>query len=84
MDYESAEEAARRWGVSTRWVQALCRGRRIPGAQRLGRVWLIPRGGAEAGRPAGHGTPAREAKIVNVKGKECLDDGLSGRFSGRH
>lgn len=44
MDYESAEEAARRWGVSTRWVQALCRGRRIPGAQRLGRVWLIPSG----------------------------------------
>lgn len=44
MEYESAEEAARRWGISARWVQALCRGRRIPGAQRLGRVWLIPRG----------------------------------------
>ena len=44
MDYESAEEAARRWVVSARWVQALCRGRRIPGAQRLGRVWLIPQG----------------------------------------
>ncbi len=43
MDYESADEAARRWGISARWVQALCRSRRIPGAQRLGRVWLIPR-----------------------------------------
>ena len=48
VDYESAEEAARRWGVSVRWVQALCRGQRIPGAQRLGRVWLIPR---EAEKP---------------------------------
>ena len=44
MEDESAEEAARRWGISARWVQALCHGRRIPGAQRLGRVWLIPRG----------------------------------------
>jgi excisionase family DNA binding protein len=48
VEYESAEEAARRWGVSARWVQALCHSRRIPGAQRLGRVWLIPRG---AGKP---------------------------------
>ena len=44
VEYESAEEVARRWGVTARWVQALCRDRRIPGAQRLGRVWLIPRG----------------------------------------
>ena len=44
MDYESAEEAARRWVVSARWVQALWSGQRIHGAQRLGRVWLIPRG----------------------------------------
>ncbi len=44
MEYESAADAAKRWGVSPRWVQALCRGRRIPGAKRLGRVWLIPQG----------------------------------------
>lgn len=49
MDYESAEEAARRWGVSARWVQALCRGQRIAGARRLGRVWLIPRGAEKPG-----------------------------------
>ncbi len=44
MEYEAADEVAKRWGVSTRWVQALCRERRIPGAKQLGRVWLIPRG----------------------------------------
>lgn len=44
MEYEAAEETAKRWGVSTRWVQALCRDRRIPGAKRLGRVWLLPKG----------------------------------------
>ncbi|NLX18714.1 MAG: helix-turn-helix domain-containing protein [Desulfobulbus sp.] len=49
MDYETAEEAAKRWGISVRWVQALCRGRRIPGAKQLGRIWLIPQGAA---RPA--------------------------------
>lgn len=43
MEYEAAEETAKRWGVSARWVQALCRDRRIPGAKRLGRVWLLPR-----------------------------------------
>ena len=44
MEYESAHDAARRWGVSARWVQALCRDRRIPGAKRMGRIWLLPRG----------------------------------------
>ena len=38
MEYESAEEVARRWGVTARWVRALCRNRRIPGAQRMGRI----------------------------------------------
>jgi len=64
VDYESAEEAARRWGVSARWVQALCHGRRIPGAQRLGRVWLIPRGAEKPGdqrlTPRRHRTHQRE------------------------
>lgn len=44
MEYEAAEETARRWGVSNRWVQALCHRHRIPGATRLGRVWLVPKG----------------------------------------
>ncbi len=44
VEYEAVKEAAKRWGVSARWVQALCRGRRIPGARQLGRVWLIPSG----------------------------------------
>ena len=43
MEYESAEIAAKRWGISVRWVQALCRDRRIPGAKRMGRIWLLPR-----------------------------------------
>lgn len=43
MEYESAEDTARRWDISVRWVQALCRARRIPGAKRLGRVWLVPK-----------------------------------------
>lgn len=44
MEYESAEIAAKRWGISARWVQALCRDRRIPGAKRMGRIWLLPKG----------------------------------------
>lgn len=42
-DYMKIEEAASRWGVSERRVQALCAGGKIVGAVRLGRDWMIPR-----------------------------------------
>lgn len=42
-DYISVAEAARRWGVTPRQVQRLLAEKRIPGARRHGRAWLIPR-----------------------------------------
>lgn len=45
MDYISAKEAARKWGVTLRHVQQLCSEGRVNGAVRFGdgRVWMIPR-----------------------------------------
>lgn len=49
MDYISAKEASRKWGVTVRWVQKCCKDGLIPGAARLGNAWGIPK---EALRPS--------------------------------
>ncbi len=41
--YMKIEEAAKKWGVTPRRVQAMCLGGRIAGAMRIGRDWLIPK-----------------------------------------
>lgn len=43
MDYMSAPEAARKWGISERRVQKLCEENRIPGIIKFGRMWMIPK-----------------------------------------
>ncbi len=43
MDYISVKEAAKKWGVSERWVQKFCMEDRIPRVQRFGRSWMIPK-----------------------------------------
>lgn len=40
--YISVQEASEKWGVSPRQIQILCKNNRIPGATRLGRIWIIP------------------------------------------
>lgn len=44
MEYMSAPQAAEKWGISERRVQILCSQNRIPGASKLGYMWLIPKG----------------------------------------
>ena len=43
MDYISIDEAAKKWGLSKRFVQLLCVRGRIEGDARLGRAWMIPK-----------------------------------------
>lgn len=42
-DYMTAQEAAEKWNVTLRWVQRLCKEKRIDGVMNVGRVWLIPK-----------------------------------------
>ena len=49
MEYMSAPEAAKKWGISERRVQKLCEEHRILGASKLGYMWLIPK---DAEKPA--------------------------------
>lgn len=44
MEWMTANEAAELWGVTNRQVQILCTRGRVDGAQRLGNMWVIPKG----------------------------------------
>lgn len=43
MEYISAKEVSKKWGISKRRVQVLCYSGRIVGATRVGNMWLIPK-----------------------------------------
>ena len=40
--YITVQEAAEKWGISSRQVQVLCKHNRIKGVIRLSRIWVIP------------------------------------------
>ena len=42
MDYITVKEAAQKWGVTTRHIQNLCNQKKIKGAYRFGKSWMIP------------------------------------------
>lgn len=49
MKYLSVTQTAEKWGISTRRIQILCNGNRIPGAVKIGNQWAIP---AHESKPA--------------------------------
>lgn len=59
MEFISAPEAAKKWGISERRVQKLCEENRIPGVAKFSRLWLIPK---DAEKPADARTKAERAK----------------------
>lgn len=40
--YITVQEAAKKWGVTPRQVQILCKENRVAGATRMSRIWIIP------------------------------------------
>ena len=43
MDYMTLKEASEKWGVTPRRINYYCTADRIPGAVKMGTVWLIPK-----------------------------------------
>lgn len=43
MDYLTASQVAKEWGISQRRVQILCQEKRIEGVFKLGETWAIPK-----------------------------------------
>ena len=42
LDWITPQQAAEKWGITDRRVQALCANGQVEGAVKLGRGWLIP------------------------------------------
>ena len=61
MEYMSITEAAQKWGLSRKRVQVLCVDARIPGSQRIGKVWAIP---VDAVRPADRRKGPRQGRTA--------------------
>lgn len=40
--YITSQEVADKWGISPRQVQLLCKNKRVLGATRMSRIWVIP------------------------------------------
>ena len=58
--YITVQEAAIKWGITTRQVQILCKENRILGASRMSRIWIIPE---NAEKPTNAHHVATERKI---------------------
>ena len=65
--YMTAQEAADKWGITSRQVQILCKNKRIIGATMLSRIWLIPDG---AKKPT---STRRKAELFNEVGLNEID-----------
>lgn len=59
MEYLTTTEMAHKWDISSRRIALLCEQKRIDGAIKKGKMWLLP---ADAKKP----TDARK-KIIEVK-----------------
>ena len=59
MDWITTKDAAAKWGLTVRRVQALCDNGRVPSATKLGDVWAIPK---DTPRPLDGRTKAAKAE----------------------
>ena len=67
LEFISAPEAAKKWGISERRVQKLCEESRIPGVAKFSRMWLIPK---DAEKPA-------DGRLRNKKSNKLQEENIS-------
>ena len=60
--YVKAEEISKRWDISIRQIQTLCKQGRIDGAIKFGNTWAIPENATKPTR-TGKLKPGRKTKI---------------------
>ena len=63
--YVIADEMAKRWGISLRQVQYLCKNGRIDGAAKFGMSWAIPKNAVKPTRTSNR-KPGRKPKTKSV------------------
>ena len=67
LEFISAPEAAKKWGISERRVQKLCEENRIPGVAKFSRMWLIPK---DDEKPA-------DGRLRNKKSNKLQEENIS-------
>ena len=70
MEYITVQQAAEKWNVTERWVQALLKRGSIDGAARFGKAWMVPKdaqkpadGRVRNGRKPGAGKKTSEGQL---------------------
>jgi len=77
----TVEEAARKWGVSTRSVQLYCEKGSIPGVNLLGKAWQIPRDAVKPVRkPRAKGLPSSILAVLKSEKRGRIAGGLYHRL----
>ena len=67
MDIMTTKDASELWGISIRRVQALCDSGKIPSANKIGDVWLMPKGTQKP--PDGRYKTAKKTTVKTSKKK---------------
>ena len=62
MDYLTSMEMSKVWGISSWRVSLLCSEGRVPGAEKKGKTWLIPK---DAKKPENPRTRKKQGEQVN-------------------
>jgi len=66
MDYVTAKEKSKEWGISLRRVQLFCEQGRIEGVSRMGKIWIIPK---DAKRPVDMRCTENKQKGIDENGE---------------
>ena len=61
MDWMTVQEAGKKWSVTTRRAQYLCANGVVEGAQKLGKIWVVPKG---TPKPIDGRTKVAKSKII--------------------
>jgi hypothetical protein len=61
--YITATEAATITGKKIRMIATLCQSGRLPGAEKIGNTWLIPRASVESYTPGRRGPRTKKEKL---------------------
>lgn len=67
MEYITTKDAAAKWGISTSRITILANEGRIPGAQRLGRSWLIPANATKPSKLIANHSKSNKKDVTNEK-----------------
>ena len=59
--FNTAKEMSEKWGVSVRMISNYCSEGKIPGSEKIGNMWIIPK---NAQKPADH-------RFKEVKNASC-------------